>query len=154
MATLPSQGAVIALPNTMPPMPAVARILARFDRPQIEAFLAVAIDLLDTIDGDPDAEEPDLEDSFVLHPADGPGCPVADSHSDQAWIEWHTMRGSMKRGPSPNPGHEDAEEDDEAEEDDPSGQNDEDGINTGDHGLYYSGPGCPLSDPDVDYLGI
>jgi hypothetical protein len=29
-------------------------------------------------DGDPDLEETGAEDSFMTHPADGPGCPVAD----------------------------------------------------------------------------
>ena len=41
------------------PAPAVMRILGRFDRPTLEAFLAVAIDLLDTLDGDPDTEDDD-----------------------------------------------------------------------------------------------
>lgn len=41
------------------PMPAVARILARYDRDKLEAFLSVAIDLLDTLDGDCDAEDDD-----------------------------------------------------------------------------------------------
>lgn len=49
-----------------PPMPAVARILARYDRASLESFLSVAIDLLDTMDGDPDFEEDDPpEDSDV-----------------------------------------------------------------------------------------
>lgn len=44
------------------------------------------------------------------------------------------------------------------EEDDPSGQLDEDGTNTGaavfaHHGTVYCGAGCPISDPDFDYLG-
>lgn len=42
-----------------PPMPAVARILARYERPQLEAFLTIAIDLLDTMDPDPDLEQED-----------------------------------------------------------------------------------------------
>lgn len=47
------------LPFTTPPMPAVARILSRYDRPKLEAFLSIAIDLLDTLDGEPDVEEDD-----------------------------------------------------------------------------------------------
>jgi hypothetical protein len=43
-------------PRYTPPMPAVTRILSRFDRPQIEGFIAVAIELLDTFDGDSDSE--------------------------------------------------------------------------------------------------
>ena len=38
-------------PRAMPPMPAVARILSRFDRQQLEGF-----DLADAMDGDPEAE--------------------------------------------------------------------------------------------------
>jgi hypothetical protein len=38
------------------PLPAVTRILGRFSRPQMEGFIAVAIDLLDTLDGEPDLE--------------------------------------------------------------------------------------------------
>ncbi len=41
------------------PMPAVSSILSRFHRPQLAAFIEVAIDLLDTLDGDPDAEAVD-----------------------------------------------------------------------------------------------
>ena len=36
------------------------------------------IDLLDAFEGDADAEETGAEDSFMEHPADGPGCPCAD----------------------------------------------------------------------------
>lgn len=95
---------------------------------RVSGFLSARlIDRLDTIGGDPDCE-PD-------------GC-----DQDQAWVEWHTMRGSQKRGPNILAGHEDDEEDD------PSGQCDEDGINTGSrsfamHGQHHNGPGCPIADP-------
>jgi hypothetical protein len=58
MATLPIDRttAPVTLPGTMPPMPAVARILARHDRQHLAAFVAVAIDLIDAMDGDPDCE--------------------------------------------------------------------------------------------------
>ena len=108
-----------ALERFAPPPPAaISRVLSTFDRAALEGFIAVAIDLLDLAEPDPDAEEIGLEDSFMEHPGDGAGCPVADSAGDQAWIEWTTMRGSQKGGPAPSPGNEDAEEDDEAEEDD------------------------------------
>lgn len=48
--------ALIQHPRAMLPMPAVARILSRFDRQQLEGFIAVAIDLADAMDGDPEAE--------------------------------------------------------------------------------------------------
>jgi hypothetical protein len=68
-------------------MPAVVRILDRYERPKIEAFLAIAIDLLDTFDGDADAEDDDpagqcdedgintdLERAF----SGSPGCVISD----------------------------------------------------------------------------
>ena len=58
MATL------IRHPAFTPPMPAVTRILAQFDREQIEGFIEIAIGLLDIADGDPDAEE-DNQDCCV-----------------------------------------------------------------------------------------
>lgn len=75
-------------------MPAVARILARYDRPRLAAFIAVAIDLLDAIDGDADLEatgddelagdesdgnfsEDDEAPAFASMDS-GPGCPIAD----------------------------------------------------------------------------
>ena len=63
-----------------PPMPAVARILARFERDQLAGFIAVALDLIDTLDGDADLEdegeaEPDdadEEDDSDTSVEDGP----------------------------------------------------------------------------------
>ncbi len=93
-------------------MPAIARILARYDRQRLEGFISIAIDLLDVVDGDPDLEiedpagetvpvvddlslppeeddadpdleETDAEDSFVLSTNalrlnHGAGCNVGD----------------------------------------------------------------------------
>lgn len=84
MATQPITGSVSAFPAT-PPLVAVARILGRFDRQTLEAFLTVAVDLLDITDGDPDLENAtDLEDDHALSPqATGydtaPGCPASDT---------------------------------------------------------------------------
>lgn len=44
-------------PNNLPPMPAIARILSRFDRAQLEGFISVAIDLADAMDGDENLED-------------------------------------------------------------------------------------------------
>ena len=78
----------VTLPGTIPPMPAVARILSRYDRPKMEACIAVALDLLDVLDGDADAElngdEADgsgAEDDFCPQNANwkgAPGCPISD----------------------------------------------------------------------------
>ena len=84
MASTAITGSVSALPQ-IPPMPAVARILARFERDQLAGFIAVALDLLDTIDGDPEAE-----DNADREATDGDG-------SDQAWVEWTSMRAAQKR---------------------------------------------------------
>jgi hypothetical protein len=69
-----------ALSNLVP----IAAILGRFDRPTLETFLTVAVELLDVADGDPDFENAtDLEDDFALSPqalgyGGGPGCAVSD----------------------------------------------------------------------------
>jgi hypothetical protein len=96
MATLPLGPDSVranALPfPAVPPMPAVARILSRYDRPSLSAFIAVAIDLLDTLDGDTDLEATgDEEDGsftedepcarFALA-GDGPGCVYSDDDSE------------------------------------------------------------------------
>lgn len=67
------------------PPAAVTRVLAAFDRQQLEGFVAVAIDLLDLADGDADEENAtDAEDEGLTANAlefaawSGPGCPVAD----------------------------------------------------------------------------
>jgi len=121
-------------------------------RSRLEGFVTSAVELLDQVDGDAEAE-----DNNDREATDG-------DDTDSAWIEWHTMRGSQKRGAMNTghcsargmPLHEDdedsdpAEEDDHAEEDDPSGQCDEDGINTASAillGPEALGPGCPHSDP-------
>lgn len=113
----------VTLPGMIPPMPAVARILSRYDRGKLSAFVAVAIDLLDVLDGDPDTE------------------PSGDE-TDAAWPELHGV-GCPKALRFPT---------EDSEDDDPAGACDEDGINTGQsrigmHGLMDDGPGCPISDP-------
>jgi hypothetical protein len=68
-------------------MPAVARILSRFDRPKLEGFIAVAIGLLDVLDGDPDEEangdeldgdRAEDEAGDFIHNEGGPGCTISD----------------------------------------------------------------------------
>jgi hypothetical protein len=93
-----------------PPPAAISRVLASFNREQLAGFITVAIDLLDLADGDPESEEPNLEDSFTSHQADGPGCPIADA-------------GGVALG-------RDATEDDE--DDDPAEDSDDDRCPAGD----------------------
>ena len=102
------------------PMPAVTRILSRFDRRKLGGFVEIAIELMNLEDGDPDLEDAtNLEDEAIepqlLH-SGGPGCPVSDGGGDPAWIEWNQMRGSQKRGPNLLAGQEDDEDDDPAED--------------------------------------
>ena len=105
MATQPLGGSASAFP-AFPPMPAVARILARFERDQLAGFIAVALDLIDTLDGDAD-----LEDNADREASDG-------DDQDAAWVEWHTMHGPQKRGHNRLAGEEDDEDDDPPEDDD------------------------------------
>lgn len=161
MASVPIGGdpaPVIRFPS-VPPMPAVARILSRYDRPTVEAFLAVAIDLLDTLDGPADPDQPDFRprvDGMAGDPEDGE--PTGDE-GDWAWPEWdrrdpYGKRAGVEADALSNCGRtEDDEQDDHDEDDDPAGQADEDGVNTGSrtfwrHGVAYNGPGCPISDSD------
>jgi len=156
MATNPIGGesAIVTLPGTIPPMPAVARILSRYDRGKLAAFVTIAIDLLDVLDGDPDREGQCNEDEVSCCtdlgrpvPSDEPGCEIADA-AENAWIEWHTMRGSQKRGPNITQAHEDNEDDDPdtSAEDAPEGFDpDEDRCPAGDDnpadwGLNIGGP--------------
>ena len=64
------------------PMPAVARVLAGFQRDQLASFVEVAISLLDIADPDPDLEE-NGDDELV------------GDEEDAAWTEHHA-RGRHK----------------------------------------------------------
>lgn len=103
---------VLHHPAAMPRIPAVTRILAQFDRPALEGFIAVAIGVLDAIDGGLDLElngdELDgdrSEDEFMPHEPNGPGCPIADAgecNADPeraAWME----RVDQTLSPLPDP---------------------------------------------------
>ena len=71
--------------QAVPLLPALSRVLLRYERAQVEGFIEIAIALLDFADDDPDVElngdELDgtgSEDDFCGHSPSGPGCPVAD----------------------------------------------------------------------------
>ena len=140
MASTPLGGppAVVTMPGTLPPMPAVARILSRFDRAQLVGFIAVAIDLADAMDPDPDLEH----DGDELD-SDG------DERGDTAWIEWDKMRGAQKSGPNHLAGQED-DEDVEGGGDDAQSE-DEPGFSSAQRrwaNLARNGAGCKISDDD------
>ncbi len=89
--------------NNIPVQPiSISHILSRFDRTQLEGFVAIAIDLMDLADGDADIEangdELDGtagEDDFYPHSnwRGEPGCPISDPdkgvddepHGDREW---------------------------------------------------------------------
>jgi hypothetical protein len=149
-------GKVTAHPSAVPPAPAVMAILSRYDRKQLQAFVEIAIDLADSMDGDPEAEAATWpNDIHARHEAGMPDDYESTGDEEEAaWIEWTSMRGNQKSGANMTAGHEDDEEDDPAEEDDPSGQCDEDEINSHDMWLQLRGrdfgPGCTISDAGGD----
>ena len=87
---LGADSALVTLPPHFAPMPAVMRTLSQFDRESLEGFIAVAIGLLDVVDGDPDTEsngdELDFsqsEECFADYCGTGPGCVASDDdHED------------------------------------------------------------------------
>lgn len=117
------------LPSTIPPAPAVMAILSRFNRDDLGAAIEVLVSLLDIWDGEPDRED------------NGDREPTGDDQGDQAWIEWHTMRGAQKRGHNLLAGEEDVENDD------PAGQYDEDSYTGPKPHDLEQGAGCPIADP-------
>ena len=72
----------------MAPAAPLMRMLARYDRAKVEAFVEISISLLDLIDGDPDIELNGDEEDGDLHAEDsfesfggiggGAGCPISD----------------------------------------------------------------------------
>lgn len=98
-----------------PPPAAVSRVLASFDRGQLEGFIAVAIDLLDLADGDPDLEdsgdtEPNGDECDTNNAEDepfggisvcgmGPGCPVSDEGGNDDGVDFPDYGEDQSRGP-------------------------------------------------------
>jgi len=130
------------------PPAAVSRVLATFDRRELEGFIAVAIDLLDLADGNADEEDAtDLEDDFLLSErAEGSGAgQVADTESG-AYAEWHTLRADQRKAGAclvHSCGH----------EDDELGGDETDGNGAEDEEVAWfrtvrAGPGCTVSDSD------
>lgn len=61
--SVPANPLSFTLTPGMAPAAPLMRLLARFDRPKVEAFAEISIALLDLIDGDPDLEEDDDPDN-------------------------------------------------------------------------------------------
>jgi len=146
-------------------------------REEVAAIVEQLIAELDRRDPEDDLELTGLEDDFMKHEPDGPGCPISDpidvgwhersgmgfmggervesedcepggDEQDIAWTEWHG-RGRRRQRSAP---HETvgsiASEDDE--EDDASGQCDEDGINTAFDAICYTVGGWGAGCPISD----
>jgi len=79
MASQPNTGGPSGLPLSL-----IAQAIPRLSRHDLEALTERLIDHLDAFDGDPDFEEIDAEDSFVLSGhatgcgSTGPGCEICD----------------------------------------------------------------------------
>lgn len=69
-------GALQTIPTAATP---IERILSRFNREQVEAFIEIAIRLVDAIDGDPDME--DSETGSVT---------VDDRGRETLYLNWRT----------------------------------------------------------------
>jgi len=127
------------------PMPAVARILSRYDRCKVEAFIEVAIGLLDTFDAPDDPDEPDFSSR-----SDGqPGDPADHEHSGDeeagAYAEFTSLMAAQRRSGAcliNSSGHEDDELTGDVQ--DGAGAEDEECA-------WFRGKsgaaGCPVSDP-------
>lgn len=77
----------------VPAAPALAKLLPT--RNQIAASIETLMAVLDVLDGDEELEEAGLEDSFMTHPADGPGDPTADPDHCDAGDDSGTDYGTM-----------------------------------------------------------
>lgn len=162
--------APVTLPGSIPPAPAVMRILDRFNRDELGNTIEVLVALLDIWDAPGDPDEPDfrqLADTDLASRNDGkPGDPDDGEHVgdelDHSWPEWHargkkrvTAGGYEMAPPTGLSPSEDDEDDDPAEEDDPQGECSEDEIScaAGHWGGYRDfrdqGPGCPYSDAGI-----
>lgn len=109
-------GIMIPHPSAQPPMPAVAAILARYDRKKLAGFIEIAISLLDTLDGDTEAEPATWTEAGNRNThADLP-----DDHEqtgdekDTGWSEWQS-RGRHKQTAG---GYEQADQNEDNEDDD------------------------------------
>ncbi len=76
-----------ALSPSRTPVAPLLRLLSRFDRHKVEAFIELSIAMLDLIDGDPDLEEDDpagqcdedgVNTAYERARDTGAGCPWSD----------------------------------------------------------------------------
>lgn len=148
------------LPAAHLPAPAVMAILGRFEREQLASFITVAVDLLDAIDGDPDNEIEDpagetipVIDDPELPPEEDDGDPdLEETDCEDSFVlssratEWVAAAGCAIS----DPGGGAVDDEGEGVDDDTEPNGDEaDGNASEDDFMVHpgSGPGCELSDP-------
>jgi hypothetical protein len=110
-------GNMIPHPSARPAMPAVALILSRYDRQKLASFIEVAISLLDTLDGDPEAEPATWTEAGNRNThADLPDdLELSGDEKDTGWTEWQS-RGRHKQTAG---GYEQADQHEDDEDEDP-----------------------------------
>lgn len=140
----PAHG-IAALPPDKASISSMLRSLGQVDRPKLETFIEAAIEAIDDLDGDAEAEP---------EPAESNG-----DELDASAPEWHTLGKGKPNWRRADDAitmselmSEDTEIDDWAEDDDPAGQCSEDEISCGPghwggHYQRETGPGCSISDP-------
>lgn len=141
--------------RSRPEMPAVTSILSRYDRHQVEAFIEIAVAMLDALDGDPDDQDcADAEDDFAftglanVHRNErGPGCPISDP--DHGVDDVGDAQCSEDEVSCAGNGLHRFEREVGCPISDPGGQCDEDDIGALGILPFETGAGCVISDPDV-----
>ncbi|GFZ89619.1 MULTISPECIES: hypothetical protein [Sphingobium] len=62
----------------VPTLAALLTVIPSLSRPELGRLVQRMIDRMDEMDGDPDLEQEGMEDDWVRHKANGPGCPISD----------------------------------------------------------------------------
>jgi hypothetical protein len=127
------------------PMPAVARVLSRYDREKVEAFIEVAIGLLDTFDGPDDPDTPDFSARSDAQPGDPADHERGGDEEAGAYVEWTSMLPAQRRRGLPLSLN-GLQEGDEAIGDEQDGDGAEDEECAWFRALGQSA-GCPVADP-------
>ncbi|KKW92944.1 hypothetical protein [Sphingobium chungbukense] len=65
-------------PQPVPTLAALLTVIPSLSRAELGRLVQRMIDHMDQMDGDPDLEQEGMEDDWVRHKADGPGCPISD----------------------------------------------------------------------------
>lgn len=146
MATQPigAESFPVTLPGTIPPAPAVMRILDQFSREELGHTIEVLVALLDIWDAPDNPDEPDFSPCSDGLPGDPRDEELGGDKEAGSYVEWDQMRGSQKRGPNLVGAHEDDEDDD------PDCGLDEAEPNFVSVECWEGGAGCPIADPGAD----